>query len=608
MHVLGISAFYHDSAAAMVRDGVVVAAAQEERFSRRRDDAAFPAHAIGYCLKETGLFLDDIDHIVFYEKPLLKFERLLETHFAFAPRGFGSFRTTTPLWLREKVFQRSVLADSLVALGASRSIAKKLSFVKHHVSHAASAFFPSPFEEAAILVADGVGEWATTSTGVGRGRTVQLTKELRFPHSLGLLYSAFASYSGFRVNSGEYKVMGLAPYGQPDYVDRILDNLIDLKEDGSFRLDQAYFDYATGLTMTNDRFAQLFGGPVRDPGEPLQRRHLDLAASIQRVTEEVILRVTRALSAETGLDALVMAGGVALNGAVNGKVLRDGRFKRVWIQPAPGDAGGAVGAALSAYHTLSTTARTPNPMDGMSGGFLGPAFSEADIERRLTALGARLTMFPKEGLISRVADALAGGHTVGWFQGRMEFGPRALGARSILADPRSPAMQSALNLKIKHRETYRPFAPAVLREDLAEWFELNTDSPYMLLVADLIEKRRLPLSDEARSKVGLDKAKYLRSVIPAVTHADNSARVQTVHKETNPRFHALLEAFKERTGCGVLVNTSFNMRGRPIVCTPEEAFRCFMSTGIDRLAIGNCLLLKERQDKALIMPPVIGED
>ena len=592
----------------MVRDGVIVAAAQEERFTRRRDDASFPGHAIGYCLKETGLFLDDIDHIVFYEKPLLKFERLLETHLAFAPRGFRSFRTAMPLWMHEKVFQRSLLAESLVALGARKSIAGKLSFVEHHVSHAASAFFPSPFDEAAILIADGVGEWATTSTGVGRGNTIELTKELRFPHSLGLLYSAFASYLGFRVNSGEYKVMGLAPYGQPEYVDRILDNLIDLQEDGSFRLDQSYFDYATGLTMTNDRFAHLFAGPARDPGEALQRRHLDVAASIQRVTEEVMLRMTRALAAETGLDSLVLAGGVALNSIANGKVVRDGKFKRVWIQPAPGDAGGAIGAALSVHHALVSTPRKPEPMDGMSGGFLGPSFAEPEIERRLTALGARLTTFPREGLINRVADALAGGQTVGWFQGRMEFGPRALGARSILADPRSPAMQAALNGKVKHREAYRPFAPAVLREDLAEWFELSVDSPYMLLVADVAEKRRLPLSDEARSKIGLDKSKYLRSVIPAVTHVDNSARVQTVHKETNPRFHALLEAFKERTGCGVLVNTSFNVRGQPIVCTPEEAFRCFMSTGIDRLAIGNCLLLKERQDRALVMPPVIGED
>jgi carbamoyltransferase len=608
VHVLGISAFYHDSAAAMVRDGVIVAAAQEERFTRRRDDASFPGHAIGYCLKETGLFLDDIDHIVFYEKPLLKFERLLETHLAFAPRGFRSFRTAMPLWMHEKVFQRSLLADALITLGAKKSIAGKVSFVEHHVSHAASAFFPSPFDEAAILIADGAGEWATTSTGVGRGNTIELTKELRFPHSLGLLYSAFASYLGFRVNSGEYKVMGLAPYGQPEYVDRILNNLIDLQEDGSFRLDQSYFDYATGLTMTNDRFAHLFGGPARDPGEALQRRHLDLAASIQRVTEEVMLRMTRALAVETGLDSLVLAGGVALNSIANGKVLRDGKFKRVWIQPAPGDAGGAIGAALSAHHALVSTPRKPETMDGMSGAFLGPSYSEPEIERRLTALGARLTTFPREGLINRVADALAGGHTVGWFQGRMEFGPRALGARSILADPRSPAMQAALNGKIKHREAYRPFAPAVLREDLAEWFELNVDSPYMLLVADVAEKRRLPLSDEARSKIGLDKSKYLRSVIPAVTHVDNSARVQTVHKETNPRFHALLEAFKERTGCGVLVNTSFNVRGQPIVCTPEEAFRCFMSTGLDRLAIGNCLLLKERQDRALVMPPVIGED
>ena len=608
MIILGLSAFYHDSAAAIVRDGVIVAAAQEERFSRRRHDARFPTNAVAYCLRETGLFLDDIDHIVFYEKPFVKFERLLETYLAFAPKGFHSFRTAMPVWMREKIFQRSSITDALVALGASKAIDGKLLFVEHHVSHAASAFFPSPFNEAAILTMDGVGEWATTATGVGRGNTIELTKELRFPHSLGLLYSAFTYHLGFTVNSGEYKVMGLAPYGQAEYVDRILDNLIDLKADGSFRIDQQFFDYATGLTMTNERFAMLFGGPPRQPNDSIQRIHLDLAASIQRVAEEVTLRMTSALHVETGLDSLVLAGGVALNCVANGKVLRDGKFKRIWIQPAAGDAGGAIGAALSAYYALTSAPRTPDSLDGMSGGFLGPSYTQTDIEARLTAAGARLATYPREELINRVADSLAGGNVVGWFQGRMEFGPRALGARSILADARSPAIQRVLNVKVKHRESFRPFAPAVLREDLAEWFELDTDSPYMLLVTDVAAKRRVSLSPEAQSKSGLDKQRALRSVIPAVTHVDNSARVQTVHKQTNRRFHALLEAFKARTGCGVLVNTSFNVRGAPIVCTPEDAFRCFMGTGIDRLAIGNSLLLKERQDRSLIVPAVVGED
>ena len=581
MNILGISAFYHDSAAALVRDGRPLAAAQEERFSRRRHDASFPAAAIRYCLAEGRLALRGVDLIVFYEKPFLKFERLLETYLAEAPRGFRSFRASMPLWLREKLFQRRLLERELARIEPAADVRSKLRFSEHHLSHAASAFYPSPFREAAILTLDGVGEWTTTSTAVGAGERITILKELRFPHSLGLLYSAFTQYTGFRVNSGEYKVMGLAPYGEPRYVRQILDNLIDLKADGSFRLDLDFFGYTRGLTMTNARFHALFGGPPRRPDEPLLARHKDLAASIQQVTDEVVLRMTRALAAESRSPNLCLAGGVALNGVANGRVLRDGRFRALWIQPAAGDAGGALGAALAAHHLeLGEPRSVDASADTMSGALLGPAFAQDEIERRLAALGARFERLDDAALLRAVALDLARGMAIGWFQGRMEFGPRALGARSILGDARDPAMQTVLNLKVKRRESFRPFAPAVLAEDAGEWFDLDVASPYMLLVA--------PVAATHRCDGGGTR-------IPAVTHVDGSARVQTVHRESSPRFHALLTAFKAETGCGVLVNTSFNVRGEPIVCTPEEAYRCFMGTGIERLAIGNCLLRKEEQ-------------
>ena len=589
-NIIGLSAFYHDSAAALVRDGRPYAAAQEERFSRLRHDASFPTQAIRYCLAEGGLSLRDVDLIVFYEKPFIKFERLLETYLALAPRGFRSFRAAMPVWLREKVFQRKILEEALAGIDPSADIRDKLRFSEHHLSHAASAFFPSPFEEAAILTLDGVGEWTTTSTAIGAGNRITIEKELHFPHSLGLLYSAFTYYTGFRVNSGEYKLMGLAPYGEPRYVERILENLIDLKPDGSFRLDQRYFDYASGLTMTNERFDALFEGPPRREGEPLTTRHMDLAASIQRVTDEVVLRLTRALARETRLPNLCLAGGVALNCVSNAAVARDGAFQKLWIQPAAGDAGGALGAALAAYHLELGAPRTPQAGDAMSGAFLGPQFSQPEVEQRLRALGAHFAVLGDAELYAAVAADISNGMAVGWFQGRMEFGPRALGARSILADPRNPAMQSVLNLKVKGRESFRPFAPSVLADDASEWFDLDTaSSPYMMLVAPVTARQR---RDEPRS------------TIPAVTHVDFSARMQTVDRETNSRFHALLAEFKRRTGCGVLVNTSFNVRGEPIVCTPEDAFRCFMGTEIERLAIGNCLLRKEDQDVA---PPTLNE-
>jgi carbamoyltransferase len=586
MNILGISAFYHDSAAALVRDGRPFAAAQEERFSRRRHDAAFPTRAIGYCLAEGGLALRDVDLIVFYEKPFVKFERLLETYLARAPRGFRSFQAAMPVWLNEKLFQRRLLEEELGAIDPQADVRHRLRFSEHHLSHAASAFYPSPFREAAILTLDGVGEWTTTSTAIGVGNQITIQKELHFPHSLGLLYSAFTYYTGFRVNSGEYKVMGLAPYGEPRYVQRVLDNLIDLKPDGSFRLDQRYFDYATGLTMTSDRFHDLFGGPPRAPDEPLEPRHMDLAASIQAVTDEIILRLTHALAEETGLPNLCLAGGVALNCVSNGHILRDGRFRDIWIQPAAGDAGGALGAALAAWHLhVGAPRETDAWQDTMAGAFLGPEFSQAEIERRLEAVGARFQLLDDTALLGAVALDLSNGMAVGWFQGRMEFGPRALGARSILGDARDPAMQSVLNLKVKRRESFRPFAPAVLAEDAGEWFDLEVPSPYMLLVAKVAARQRRDGT---------------RSTIPAVTHVDHSARIQTVHRETNARFHALLTEFKGQTGCGVLVNTSFNVRGEPIVCTPEDAFRCFMGTDIERLAIGNCLLRKGDQEPSLL--------
>jgi carbamoyltransferase len=603
VRILGISAFYHDSAACLVDDGRVVAAAQEERFTRKKHDANFPHNAARYCLDAAGTRVDAVDYIAFYDKPFLKFERLLETYLAFAPRGFRSFRMAMPLWLKEKLFQKLLLRDELKKLGSDVDVESKLLFAEHHQSHAASAFFASPFAEAAVLTMDGVGEWTTTSAGICRGNQLEITKELHFPHSLGLLYSALTYHLGFKVNSGEYKVMGLAPYGEPMHVDLFLDHLMDLKPDGTFRLDMSYFDYCTGLTMTSENFDRLFGAAPRKIDELLTPWHMDVAASLQKVTEEVMLRLTRSLARETGAKNLCLAGGVALNCVGNGKILRDGSFEQIWIQPAAGDAGGAVGAALAAYHLYAGNPRPTNGggngHDAMAGSYLGPSFAQDEIERRLSAAGACFERFDDDALIAGTVDGLVAGNAVGWFQGRMEFGPRALGARSILGDPRSPTMQKTLNLRVKYRESFRPFAPAVLREDVADWFDLDADSPYMLLVADVLKRRQRQMTNEEQSLFGIDKLNVPRSEIPAVTHVDYSARVQTVHRDTNPRFHALLSAFKARTGCPVLVNTSFNVRGEPIVCTPEDAFRCFMGSEIELLVAGNCILRKDAQDPRL---------
>ncbi len=608
MRILGISAFYHDAAAALVSGGEIVAAAQEERFTRRKHDAGYPANAIRYCLDEAGLQTADVDRVAFYDKPFLKFERLLETYVAFAPRGFRSFRQAAPVWIKEKLFQKDLLRRELKKLDPEMDWASRLLFAEHHQSHAASAFYPSPFREAVVLTMDGVGEWATTSAAIGRGNELGIVKELHFPHSLGLLYSAFTCYAGFKVNSGEYKLMGLAPYGEPKYAQRILDHLIDLKADGTFRLALEYFDYCTGLAMTNGRFDALFGGAPRKPEEALTQRHMDLAASAQAVIEEAVLRLTRSLRRETGMRHLCLAGGVALNCVANGKVQRDGRFDEIWIQPAAGDAGGALGAALTASHGLfgeprracgSGAVRAGGEGDAMRGALLGPAFGPGETRRALDASGARYETLEDDELLDTTATALAEGKAVGWFQGRMEFGPRALGNRSILADARSRTMQSTLNLKVKFRESFRPFAPSVLREEVADWFDLDGDSPYMLLVANVARARRKRPADTNPGLSGLDRLREVRSEIPAVTHVDDSARVQTVHRETNPRYHGLLTAFKAKTGCPVIVNTSFNVRGEPIVRTPTEAFRCFMGTDIDCLAIGNCFLRKEEQDPAL---------
>lgn len=599
MYVLGLSAYYHDSAAALLLDGEIIAAAQEERFTRKKHDAGFPAKAVEYCLAEAGISLGQVDYVAFYDKPFLKFERLLETYLAFAPRGFESFRMAVPVWLREKLFLKDLLIKELKRNAPDYEWESRLCFSEHHLSHAASAFFPSPFKEAAVLTMDGVGEWATTSLAVGRGNKLEVIKEIHFPHSLGLLYSAFTYYIGFKVNSGEYKVMGLAPYGEPKYVKLILDHLLDLKPDGSFRLDQSYFNYCTGLTMTSPKFHTLFGSPPRKPEEKLEQRHMDLAASIQAVTEEVVLRLTRSIRNETGLRNLCLAGGVALNCVANGKVLRDGKFEDLWIQPASGDAGGALGAALAIHHIHLDRPRVATGFDSMRGAYLGPAFEQGDIECRLTAVGAKFTVMDDRALFQAGASAMSEGKALGWFQGRMEFGPRALGSRSILGDARSPTMQSLLNLKVKYRESFRPFAPSVLCEDVADWFELDSDSPYMLLVANVAEKRRRAMTNSEQMLFGIEKLNVSRSDIPAVTHIDYSARIQTVHADTNPQFHALISAFKQKTGCSVVVNTSFNVRGEPIVCTPEDAFRCFMGTEIELLAVGNCLLKKEDQDLAL---------
>jgi carbamoyltransferase len=600
MHILGLSAFYHDSAAVLVRDGAIVAAAQEERFTRKKHDRDFPRNAIAFCLAEGGIPLHDVDWVVFYEKPFLKFERLLETYLSYAPRGLRSFSAAIPIWIREKFFQRQLLEKELGQIDPDFDAQERLLFTEHHQSHAASAFYPSPFEEAVILTMDGVGEWTTTSAGIGRGNHVEIIREIPFPHSLGLLYTAFTYYLGFKVNSAEYKVMGLAPYGEPSYRRLITENLIDIKPDGSFRLNMDYFDYCTGLRMTNDRFHRLMGGPPRRPDEPLETRHMDLAASVQAVTEGAVLRLTRTLADETGIPNLCLAGGVALNCVANGKLLRDGRFRNVWVQPAAGDAGGALGAALAVYHLWAGGERQADGVhDTMRGSLLGPAFDQAEIERRLGEQGARFEVLEDDAFLDETVRLLADDRVVGWFQGRMEYGPRALGARSILGDPRSPRMQKTLTLKIKFRESFRPFAPSVLVEDVSEWFDLDRESPYMLMVADVAKRRLRELTPEEQSLRGLGKLGAHRSEIPAVTHVDNSARIQTVDAATDPRYHALISRFKEKTGCPVIVNTSFNVRGEPIVCTPEDAFHCLMGTEMDALAIGNCILRKEDQDPAL---------
>lgn len=601
MQILGISAFYHDSAAALVRDGKVIAAAQEERFTRRKHDAAFPSNAVRYCLEAAGAQARDIDFVVFYDKPFLKFERLIETYVACAPAGLQSFRLALPLWVREKLFQKDLLRKEVAScMGLREWPADRLLFTEHHVSHAASAFYPSPFTESLILTMDGVGEWATTSVALGQGRQLSVLKEIHFPHSLGLLYSAFTYYIGFKVNSGEYKLMGLAPYGSPKYAQLIFDKLVEVSDDGSFRLNLEYFEYPVGLTMTNEKFHNLFGLPPRKAEDRLTTEHMDLAASIQFVLEEIVLRMVRSLAAETGQKNLCLAGGVALNCVANGKILRDGCISRLWVQPAAGDAGGALGAALAAYHMYNSGERiVAAESDGMNGAYLGPEYPQDEIRERLRAAGAQFEVLEDNRLTSACVDALTQEKALGWFQGRMEFGPRALGARSILADARSPRMQSTLNLKVKYRESFRPFAPSVLRDHVGEWFEMETDSPYMLLVADVRKEHRIAMTAEQRSLFGIDRLHVPRSGIPAVTHVDYSARVQTVHKETNARYYELIEAFRRRTGCPVIVNASFNVRGEPIVCTPEDAFRCFMGTEIEALAVGNCFLRKEDQNPHL---------
>jgi carbamoyltransferase len=598
MRVLGISAYYHDSGAVLVDNGVIVGAAQEERFTRKKHDAGFPANAVRYCLHEGRIGWKDVDMVVFYDKPFLKFERLLETYLSYAPKGFKSFGMAMPLWLREKLFLKDLVLKEIKKLEGASSWGGELIFSEHHLSHAASTYYPSPFEEAVVLTMDGVGEWATTTAALGKGASLEVFKEINFPHSLGLLYSAFTYYTGFKVNSGEYKVMGLAPYGEPKYVKQIYDHLIDVKPDGSFWLNQDYFNYATGLTMTNDKFAALFGHPVRSDKQPLTQFHMDLTASLQVVTEETVIKLTRSLREETGMRNLCLAGGVALNCVANGKVLRDGKFDHIYVQPAAGDAGGALGAALAGYHLYGKQPRTAG-RDAMRGSYLGPQFEQADIEKRLTAAGAKFHVVDDAKLIDGLAGDLADGKAMGWFQGRMEFGPRALGGRSILGDPRSPSMQKTLNLKVKYRESFRPFAPSVLREHVSDWFEHDGDSPYMLMVAPVKASRRVAMSEAEQQLFGIDKLNVPRSDIPAVTHVDYSARIQTVHEDTNPRYHALLKAFHAKTGCPVLVNTSFNVRGEPIVCTPEDAFRCFMGTEMDVLTVGNCVLYKTEQNPAL---------
>ncbi len=599
MFILGISAYYHDSAACLIEDGIIVAAAHEERFTRKKHDSAFPSNAAKYCLQHANIAPDKLDAVVFYDMPFLKFERLLETYLAFAPRGVRSFAMAMPLWIKDKLFQKSILVKELEkTLGKQVGWRDRLLFSEHHLSHAASAFFPSPFERAAVLTLDGVGEWTTTSLALGNGNELKVQKEIHFPHSLGLLYSAFTYYTGFKVNSGEYKVMGLAPYGEPEFADLIKEHLIDIKDDGSFHLNMEYFDFCTGLTMINRKFEKLFGGPTRQSETILTQREMDLAASVQKVTEEVLVKLAKSIARDTGEKNLCLAGGVALNCVANGILLRENIFDNIWIQPASGDAGGALGAALGAYHILNDKPRNiGKTRDAMQGAYLGPEFTNAEIAEALERIGGHYLQLSEEEMIERTA--LADGKAIGWMQGRMEFGPRALGARSIIADPRSPAMQKQLNLKVKYRESFRPFAPSVLREHVDEWFEMDTDSPYMLLVSNVTKDRRRKMTAKENALFGIEKLNIQRSQVPAITHVDYSARVQTVHSDVNPRYHAVIKRFNELTGCPLVVNTSFNVRGEPIVCTPEDAFRCFMGTELDILVVGNFILIKDEQDNSL---------
>ena len=602
MKILGISAYYHDAAACLIIDGAIIAAAQEERFTRKKHDPSFPINAITYCLSEAKISPQSIDYVVFYDKPFLKFERLLETYLAYAPKGLKSFSTALPVWLKDKLFQKSVITNALNDLwGKNGKWEERLLFSEHHLSHAASAFFPSPFDNAAVLTMDGVGEWTSTSLAIGSGNKLSVHKEIHFPHSIGLLYSAITYYTGFKVNSGEYKVMGLAPYGEPKYANLIKDHLIDIKEDGSFALDMSYFNYCTGLTMTNEKFDDLFGAPPRQQESTLTQREMDMAASIQAVVEEVVLKLASGIAKSTGEKNLCLAGGVALNCVANGKLLKEKIFDRLWIQPASGDAGGALGAALGVYHImLDQPRKVTNGIDGMKGSYLGPEFTQQEITERLTRCGAVFETLTEDEVVEQTAQALANGKAIGWMNGRMEFGPRALGGRSIIADPRSPNMQKLLNLKVKYRESFRPFAPSVLREDVGQWFEMDDDSPYMLFVADLVKDKRLQMTPGEQVLFGIDKLNFPRSEIPAVTHVDYSARIQTVHKDTSPRYYELIKRFKELSGCPVIVNTSFNVRGEPIICTPEDAFRCFMGTELDMLVVGNAVLVKAEQSENLV--------
>ena len=598
--ILGISAFYHDSAATILIDGKIVAAAQEERFTRKKHDSSYPFNSIEFVLNFAKIKLNDVDQIIFFEKPFLKFERLLETYVAFSPKGFKSFCMAMPIWLKDKLFQKKILFDELKKHDERFNDEKKIYFSDHHLSHAASAFFPSPFKEAIILTADGVGEWATTTVAIGKDNNVEVKKEIHFPHSLGLLYSAFTFYTGFKVNGGEYKLMGLAPYGSPIYEDKIINNLIDIKKDGSFRLDQTYFNYATGLTMTNNNFSNLFGQNPRDPkNEKLTQFHMDIAASIQKVTEDIMLKIAKSLKEEFNIPNLCLAGGVALNCVANGKILKNKIFDNIWVQPAAGDAGGSLGAALALWHIENNHPRVVNLDDDMQGSYLGPEYNQKEIETELDKIGAVYEIKAKDDLLTQTADDLSKGDAIGWFQGRMEFGPRALGNRSILGGPRSSVMQKNLNLKVKYRESFRPFAPSILKQDLAIWFDTNVDSPYMLMVSNINDDKIIEMNEEQKKLFGIDKLNIIRSEIPAVTHIDYSARIQTVHKKTNEKYYNLIQKFKDKTNCPVVVNTSFNVRGEPIVNTPLDAFNCFMGTELDKLVIGNCYLVKNNQDQSL---------